>query len=97
MILLHNLLFHSRNYFYYLLTIFASYASKNYAHMRRFGGFIVNSEHISHLCSSVSIVNFEQVNPGWGMFSLILITYLPILNSYKRIALNKFLTFCQKI
>ena len=22
-------------------------------------------EHISHLCSSVSIVNFEQVNAGW--------------------------------
>ena len=33
--------------------------------LRRFGGFIVNFEHISHLCSSVSIVNFEQVNPGW--------------------------------
>ena len=32
---------------------------------RRFGGFIVNFEHISQLCSSVSIVNFEQVNPGW--------------------------------
>ena len=27
--------------------------------------FIVNSEHISHLCSSVSIVNFEQANTGW--------------------------------
>ena len=24
-----------------------------------FGGFIVNFEHISHLCSSISIVNFE--------------------------------------
>ena len=32
---------------------------------RRFGGFIVNFEHISHLCSSVSTVNFEQVNAGW--------------------------------
>ena len=32
---------------------------------RRFGGFIVNFEHISHICSSVSIVNFEQVNAGW--------------------------------
>ena len=28
---------------------------------RRFGVFIVNFEHISHLCSSVSIANFEQV------------------------------------
>ena len=28
---------------------------------RRFGSFIVNFEHISHLCSSVSIVDFEQV------------------------------------
>ena len=32
---------------------------------RRFGVFVVNFEHISHLCSSVSIVNFEQVNAGW--------------------------------
>ena len=31
----------------------------------RFGVFIVNFEHISHLCSSVSIANFEQVNAGW--------------------------------
>ena len=34
-------------------------------HWRRFGVFIVNIEHSSHLCSSVSIVNFEQVNSGW--------------------------------
>ena len=34
-------------------------------HWRRFGVFIVNFEHISHFCSSVSIVNFEQVNAGW--------------------------------
>ena len=27
--------------------------------------FIVNSEHISYLSFSVSIVNFEQVNAGW--------------------------------
>ena len=32
---------------------------------RRFGGFIVNFEHISHHCSSVSIVNFEHVIAGW--------------------------------
>ena len=31
---------------------------------RSFGGFIVNFEHISGLCFSVSIVNFEQVNAG---------------------------------
>ena len=29
--------------------------------MASFGGFIVNFEHISHLRSSVSIVNFEHV------------------------------------
>ena len=29
------------------------------------GIFIVNFEHISHLCSGVCIVNFEQVNAGW--------------------------------
>ena len=34
-------------------------------HWRRFGVFTVNFEHISHLCSSVSIVNFEHVNAGW--------------------------------
>ena len=32
---------------------------------RRFGGFIINFEHISHLCSSVSIFNFEHVIAGW--------------------------------
>ena len=32
---------------------------------RRFGVFIVNFEHISHPCSSDSIVNFEQINAGW--------------------------------
>ena len=31
----------------------------------RFGVFIVNFEHISHLCSSVSIVNFEHVIASW--------------------------------
>ena len=37
------------------------------SHWRRFGVFIVNSEHISHLCSSVSVVNFEQVNAELGI------------------------------
>ena len=32
---------------------------------RGFGGYIVNFEHISHLCSSASIVNFEHVIAGW--------------------------------
>ena len=32
---------------------------------RCFGVFVVNSEHISHLCSSVSTVNFEHVMAGW--------------------------------
>ena len=39
---------------------------------RRFGGFIVNFEHISQLCSSVSIVNFEQVNAGWDVINKII-------------------------
>ena len=30
-----------------------------------FVGFIANFEHISHLCSSVSIANFEHVIAGW--------------------------------
>ena len=33
-------------------------------HWRRSGVFVVNFERIL-LCSSVSIVNFEQVNAGW--------------------------------
>ena len=32
---------------------------------KRFGAFIVNFEHISHLCSSVFIGNIEQENTGW--------------------------------
>ena len=32
--------------------------------------FIVKFEHISHLCSNVSIVNFEQVNAGWDYFTV---------------------------
>ena len=36
---------------------------------RRFGGFFVNFEHISHLCSSVSIINFEHVIAGWEIES----------------------------
>ena len=32
---------------------------------RRFGGFIVNFEHISHRWSKVSIVNSEHVITGW--------------------------------
>ena len=34
-------------------------------HGRRSGDFIVNFEHISHLFSSVSTVDFEQVNVSW--------------------------------
>ena len=34
------------------------------------GVFVVNFEHISHLCSRVSIVNFEHVIAGWVSFSL---------------------------
>ena len=35
---------------------------------RRSGVFIVNSEHISHLFSSVSVIDFEQVNVSWVVF-----------------------------
>ena len=54
-----------------LLTILAQHSildvlqCSEYAHEVRFGGFIVNFEHISHLCSSVSIFNFEHVIAGW--------------------------------
>ena len=39
---------------------------------RRFGVFIVNFEHILHLCSSVSIVNFEQVNADWEDLQIVM-------------------------
>ena len=39
------------------------------SHWRRSGVFIVNVEHIYTPCSSVSIVNFEQVNAGWAVTS----------------------------
>ena len=38
-------------------------------HWRRFGVLIVNFEHISHLCSCVFIVNFQQVNASWEKFA----------------------------
>ena len=34
-------------------------------HWRRSGVFIVNFEHNFTSCSSVSIINFVQVNAGW--------------------------------
>ena len=34
--------------------------------------FIVNFEHIPHLCSGVSIVNFELVNAGWVTLTIYL-------------------------
>ena len=42
--------------------------------------FIVNFKHISHLYSSVSIVNFEQVSPGWVIltFCVFVAITLPI-------------------
>ena len=42
-------------------------------HWRRFGSFIVNFEHISHLCPSFSVVNFEQVNTGWVFYFHVLV------------------------
>ena len=37
----------------------------------RFGVFIVSFEYISHLCSSVSIVNFEHVIDVWDMTTFV--------------------------
>ena len=39
-------------------------------HWRRFGVFIVNFQHISHHCCSVSIVDFEQVIADWELSQL---------------------------
>ena len=43
---------------------------------RRFGVFIVNFEHISHLRSSVSVVTFEKVNAGWVQNKYILVGFI---------------------
>ena len=45
-------------------------------HWRRFGVFIVNFEHISHLRSSVSVVTFEKVNAGWVQNKYILAGFI---------------------
>ena len=48
---------------------------------RRVGVFIVAFEHISHLCSSVSIVNFEHVIAVWDIcqeFYMVLLTVCSI-------------------
>ena len=37
-------------------------------HTHPSGVFIVNFEHISHLYLSVSVVDFEQVNPSFGIY-----------------------------
>ena len=42
----------------------------------RFGIFIANFEHISHLCSDVSIVNFEHVIAGWVVYRLVHAKYI---------------------
>ena len=46
-----------------------SFPANIYLLMRRFGVLIVNFEHISHLCSCVFIVNFQQVNASWEKFA----------------------------
>ena len=51
--------------------------------MPRFGVFIVNFEHISHLCPSVSIVNSGQVNAGWVKHAF----YVTSLNQYMKLTL----------
>ena len=42
--------------------------------MYKVGVFIANFEYISHLFSSVSIVNFQHVNAGWLNRCLLLCT-----------------------
>ena len=45
-----------------------SKVKKSHQNGRRFGGFFFNFEHISHLCSSVSTVNFEHVIADWNKY-----------------------------
>ena len=41
-----------------------------WGHGRCSGAFTINFKHISHLFSSVSIVDFEQENVGWELIRL---------------------------
>ena len=43
---------------------FTFYVQGQGSFSRHFGVFTVNFEHVSH-CSSVSVVNVEQLNAGW--------------------------------
>ena len=43
---------------------------------RRFGAFIINFEHFFTPFSSVSIVNFEQVNAGWECFVQLVLIFI---------------------
>ena len=55
----------------------------------RFCGFIVNFEHISHLCSSSSIVNFEHVIAGWVTWIRLLALFFALVtNMQMKVALH---------
>ena len=61
-------------------------------HWRRFDVFIVNFEHISHVCSSVYIVNFEQVNADWYDIAIGYCAYVTLYKMYK--ILTEVVVFC---
>ena len=72
---------------FFLVTQPAFTCSKFLGH--RFGGFILNFEHISHLCSSISIANFGHAIAGWeGIF-----TNSPMKWSKTEIALRSYQLF----
>ena len=62
----------------------------------RFGVFIVNFEHILHLCSSVSIVNFEYVIAGRVTYSRTLTrNFIKQNNQFGSFSVSR--KWCQKI
>ena len=55
--------------------------------------FIVNFGHISHL---VLIVNFEQVNPGWKMYTATFCNWVTIHNFLGMVAKFRLYIFCER-
>ena len=55
--------------------------------------FIVNFGHISHL---VLNVNFEQVNPGWKMYTATFCNWVTIHNFLGMVAKFRLYIFCER-
>ena len=54
---------------------------------------IVNFEHISHLCSTVSVVNFEHVIAGWDRNNI----FFDRTNNGRKFSKNSYISSCSQI